>query len=664
MNDQTRGRRRTSGLLGLGLITCGALATAPAFAQTTTSTPALTSKVTQNLANPRGIPVEPPSSWRDKLRYEFLILSTARWQQDNGDLTELYFPGTTTVNRRWNPSGENFGALATTIGGSVGYERWLFALRLDSAYYLYEPEAHPNSSSLVKGELQERYINQLRPEYLALSYNGRGSSYVLGDYYMTLGRGMILSIRKVGDVGVDNKLSGAKAVTRTKFLGGQLTFTEFFGWTNIKNYEAGTEYYYPEQVKDREGKIDEFYDAFDFIAGGRMEYRFGKYLKVGAHGVKIVSPEDETGANAVVNGFGANIELPRPVKWLSMYAEVARLLRDDSTRLTADEPTEKGWGAYMNTNLYFGKTTILVEGKYYDNMFRVYPRGIRQPSRQVLNRIVEPPTAERPGTLLLANSTVYGGRARADYRVSPAFVPYIAGGLYRDRSFGRETDGSVIASSPPHGIYAVYGGARINKPWSELSVEIGHRSQSNQYTDDQKAGVSVDKEVALQRTDLDGSLFREDTHLTLDWRVPLYSAFSVELVVNYLRAKQESASLDCRVELAAGDEDAEAKTQACADRAEGTSYVALPERWHEGRVALSVLNKDGWSLTGAWEFYTRQPQQFKQHYFSVAGQYEFMKGGVVRALYGGERAGLKCSGGVCRFFPGFEGGRVELTMRL
>lgn len=625
-------------------------AAAPVKPQARPSAPAA---AVQNLASPVGIPVEPSTDWQDKLRYSFVLLSTARWQTDNGNITTL-------ADNNWNPTGENFGDIVTTIGGSVGYEQWLLAARFDTAFYVHRPQPHPTASALVKSELQDRYINQVRPEYVALSYSGRSNSFTLGDYYMTLGRGMILSIRKVGDVGVDNKLFGARAESRVKVGGGELKLTEFGGWVNSKNYESGTGYYYPERPLDARDPNRRFYDAMDFVAGGRAEYRMGKYLKVGAHAARINSSDDELGDSQVVNGFGANVELPRPVKWLSFYAEVARLLRDDTRRATEDQPTEEGWGLYTNTNLYFGDTTVLVEGKYYDNMFNVFPRGLRQPRRQVLNRLIEAPTAERPQTLLLANNTVYGGRVRVDHRALPGLVPYLATGLYRDNSFGREADGTVIETSPPTSIVAVYGGGRLTKSWAEIMLEVGYRTQRNQFREDRKqASANVAEDVALLSRDLDGSIFRDDLHVTFDWRQPVWGPISLELSVNYLNAKQESARVDCRLPQLSPE-----TAEKCDARPADKSFVAIPESWHEGRVALSVIAKQGWSLTGAWEFYTRQPTQYKENYFSVGGQYEFMKGGIVRALYGGERAGLKCSGGVCRFFPGFEGGRIELNMRL
>ncbi|MCA9550066.1 MAG: hypothetical protein KC933_08530 [Myxococcales bacterium] len=632
---------------------------APALAQVGTSSTA----PTQNLADPVGIPVAEP--WYKKLRYELLVLSTARWQQDNGDLTEA-------GHSKWNPSGENFGDLVTTIGGSVGYERFLFAARFDTAFYFHKPVAAESASPLIQLDLQDRYVNQVRPEYIAFSYNGPDASVVLGDYYMTLGRGMVLSVRKVGDVGVDNKLTGARVTNRVKLPVGDLSLTEFAGWSNIKNYETGTGYYYPERPSDAADPDKRFYDALDFVTGGRAEYSLGKYMKVGAHAAQIASPEDELGERATVRGYGANVELPRPVKWASLYVEAARLTRDDSRLETPKnrqvgqaltDVNEEGWGLYSNANLYFGPATVLIEGKYYDNMFNVFPRGIRQPRRQVLNRLVEPPTAERPLTLLLANNTVYGGRMRVDYRVAPGWVPYLAGGLYRDNSFGRQSDGTAIDTVPPTNISAIYGGARVTQKWAEISVEGGYRTQRNHYSAERKQASDPDE--AQRAKDLDGSTFRDDMHVMLDYRMPVWGPLSVEVALNYLLARQENATVDCRdVPAVAETDEEEREVDACNTRGADQVFVSLPDQWHEGRLALSVISSQGFSITGAYEFYTRQPTVYKQHYFSIGGQWKFMDGSIVRALYGGERAGLKCSGGVCRFFPGFEGGRIELEMRL
>lgn len=586
--------------------------------------------------------------WWSKLRYSFVLLTTARWQFDNGDRTKPFFDpdndGQPDINGNWNPSGEDFGDLTTTIGGSIGYGRWLLAARFDAALYAHRPVAAPDASALIERDLRDRYARLFRAEYVALSYTDKDFDTTLGDYYMTLGRGMILSIRKSGDVGVDNKLRGAKVAGRF----GGVRLLGFGGFVNGKNYEAGTGYYYPERQQDAdpEGRP---YEANDLVLGGRLAYRRSRYFEVGAHAAYIRSPEDADGDSADVIGVAGSLELPRPVKWLSVYLEGAGLRRTDS-RLAEDET---GWGIYGNANLYLGPVTVLMEGKMYDNMFNVFPRGIRQPRRQVINRYVEPPTAERPLTILLANNTVTGGRLRVDWRVTRGVIPYVAGGRYRDDSFGRDPLGVDLEGVPPTDISAVYGGIRWQRGASEVVLEVGYRGQANDF-DEREPGL--DPRERARRTDLDGSTFRDDLHLLVDYAQRLFGPVSVELVVNGTRASQGIGAADCGL---ATDLPAE-----CVGREPGVRFVAINDDWYEGRLALSLKSTDGFGLTGAWEFYTRQPDCFDQHYFSIGGQWTFADGCTLRALYGGERAGLKCSGGVCRFFPGFEGGRLELSLNL
>ena len=594
--------------------------------------------------------------WWTKLRYGFVLLSTVRWQFDNGDRTEPFLrdgagrfedrdgDGLPDINGNWNPSGEDFGDLTTTIGGSIGYERWLLAARFDTVFYAHRPVAAPEASALIERDLHDRYVNLFRAEYLALSYTGRSFEATLGDFYMTLGRGLILSLRKSGDVGVDNKLRGAKVAGR--FGGVQLL--AFGGFVNGKNYEAGTGYDYPEREQD-DDPAGRPYEANDLVVGGRAAYRYTRYVEVGAHAVYIRSPEDEDGDFAEVTGFGASLELPRPVSWLSMYFEAVGLRRMD-TRL---DDIETGWGLYGTASLYLGRLTALLEGKVYDHLFNVFPRGIRQPRRQVINRYVEPPTAERPLTILLANNTVTGGRLRLDWRIDDGIVPYLAGGLYVDDSFGQDPSGADLEGVPETRIRAVYGGARIGGDHSEVLWEMGFRGQANDFDEDARG---LDERERARRSDLDGSTFRDDLHLLIDYSQRLWGPLTAEVVLNGAKARQGIGAADCGL----GSE----LPSECAGRRSGVRFVPIHDDWYEGRLALSLKSRDGYAMTGAWEFYTRQPDRFDQHYFSVGAQWEFMPGSTLRGLYGAERAGLKCSGGVCRFFPGFEGGRLELSMNL
>jgi hypothetical protein len=531
---------------------------------------------------PEGAAVaEAPADDHARLQYDFLLLSTARWQLDNGNRTQ---PG----DQRYDPTGENFGDLVTTIGGSVTYRELIAAVRFDTALFLRPPVAGPGASTLIQRELTNRYQDLFRLEYLSATYADKDVELTLGDYYVTLGRGMVLAIRKVGDLGIDNKLRGAEGKARL----GAASVQGFAGLLNIKNVEQGTGFAYRE--------------AGDLVAGGRVEVSGGRFAKVGAHAALVRAPTDDD-FRSEVRGYGVTLELPRPVKWASFYGEVALLERKQRED---DQATgEEGKGAYGNLNLYFGPATFLIEGKAYDNLFNVLPRALPRSGepgdlvdweRMSINRLTEPPTAERPLTLLLSNQTVRGGRVRFDYAVTPRFVPYLSLGRYRDTR--------TVASD----ITAAFGGARLRWHGGEAMGESGYRGQ---FVDD-------------PGNPADGTLVRSDTHLLADVSQKLFGPYSLEVFFSGLRVGQEKF------------------------------------HWFEGRASLALRSTARWSAFVAYEFYTAAPAVYDPHYISAGGQWEFLPGSFLRALYGGERAGLKCVGGVCRFFPGFEGGRLELAMQL
>ena len=612
------------------------------------------------LAQTSEVAVEPDSA---ELQYDLYYFTTGRWQVDNGTRTgpEDGFA--------WDPTGEDFGEWNNTFGGSVRYGSFQLAAQIDAATYVHRPRAADNATAGVRTDLESRYEDVLRLEIFSLSYSGRTFDVTIGDFYVTLGRGMLLAIRKIDDLSIDNKLRGGEARVRV----GPVTVYGFAGFLNIRNYEAGQAFFYPESLPEADcsATLDALAlckDGTDLIVGGRLEYRAGKYIKAGVHAATIDAP-DVLG-EADFRGVGATVELPRPVRWLNAYAEGVLLERD-----LGPDTTETGRGFYGNMNLFLGKATVLLEGKAYDNLFNVIPRGVLgtlTASRQSINRIVEPPTAERPFTRILANNTTAGGHVRLDYRVTPRLVPFAAGGYFRDQSF-----------EVPTNIVFGYGGFRYRWSGGTASVDAGYRAQLND-TDTVGAQNAVDgaqrvldeadgpdetlaaqqaldrAQVLLRQADLrDGTAFRNDAHLRFDVSVDLVGPYSLELFADTFFVISEQGLADCREETAAQE-------PACQSRSPDDNPLVLlpPEEWLEGRIAVSVRSKSGWSLTGAYEFYTRQPEFFAQHYPSLAGQWDFTDGGTVRFLVGGERAGLKCSGGVCRFFPGFEGGRLELSLRL
>jgi len=50
------------------------------------------------------------------------------------------------------------------------------------------------------------------PEKVVLEYSGRSVEIKLGDFYISIGRGMVLSLRKLDELGIDTTLQGGRFV--------------------------------------------------------------------------------------------------------------------------------------------------------------------------------------------------------------------------------------------------------------------------------------------------------------------------------------------------------------------------------------------------------------------------------------------------------------------
>ncbi|MBM4372472.1 MAG: hypothetical protein FJ098_12505, partial [Deltaproteobacteria bacterium] len=82
--------------------------------------------------------------------------------------------------------------------------------------------------------------------------------------------------------------------------------------------------------------------------------------------------------------------------------------------------------------------------------------------------------------------------------------------------------------------------------------------------------------------------------------------------------------------------------------------------------AALTLNVAPWvSVAGMYEYSDQPPVVAPNHKHHLAAQvtYRFLPGSWLKVFFGSTRGGLKCSGGVCRVFPPFDGMRTELTVR-
>jgi hypothetical protein len=87
------------------------------------------------------------------------------------------------------------------------------------------------------------------------------------------------------------------------------------------------------------------------------------------------------------------------------------------------------------------------------------------------------------------------------------------------------------------------------------------------------------------------------------------------------------------------------------------------ERWIEDTLVLSLEFVPAMTVTTTFEHTTSPIESHKNWLFCQLG-FHLTDGHEVSVAYGRQRGGLKCSSGVCRVEPEFDGGRLSLILRL
>jgi hypothetical protein len=90
-----------------------------------------------------------------------------------------------------------------------------------------------------------------------------------------------------------------------------------------------------------------------------------------------------------------------------------------------------------------------------------------------------------------------------------------------------------------------------------------------------------------------------------------------------------------------------------------TNYTA--NWWSEGENYIALRMAPKWVFSQGFEYTTMVGQP--SLYFNGSVLYKFTSSSNVRLFVGEQRGAFRCASGICRFFPAFEGGRLELTLR-
>jgi hypothetical protein len=532
----------------------------------------------------------------------------------HGDIPPLLIVET---NRDGTPStNPKFVDILSRLNLDLIWWRLRLWTRFDTAAYVLRPGGACGPDATTPADLRSRYCqNPFYVEKLALEYADRNVEATLGDFYVNFGRGLVLSLRKLDELGIDTTLRGMRFV----YHRGNAGATIVAGWTNVQNVDQATGRFVSDPTDPVQGTKKEYrgWDnaPADFIAGARAEYRIADRVTVGLHEAggfqHLNATADAPGTMHQRQDasflYGVNLDAPRLTKWLALYAEAAGQMT------VLSDHRDHGYAIYAAATGYFGPVSVLIEGKHYKDYqrWKSWVSGTFAEFNPIAYN--QPPTAERIVTELV--SPIYdvsGARARVDYRVNNRLLLYASYAAFQDRGAGEMTP--LIYHDP-------YGGAEVrwNNGRSHFFPSGGFRYEMEQGT---------------------GAEFQRIGHIEWDFTQYLPRNVSLETAGFVLFRHGDKVAVD-----------APDGSLIYPSWTEGTAYFAV--KW-----APHIVGSLGFEWT------TRPAPAATQYFANGSLQWNFTTASSIRLFVGGNRGGLRCISGVCRDFPAFSGARLELVVRL
>ncbi len=556
------------------------------------------------------------------------------------------------------------------LNAALRWGDWTAGLRIDSQVYWRRPIDNPNFGSLTPAEQtqvvldnESRYRTSVYPSKVWATYASPGVEVTVGDSYVQFGRGLLLSLRKLDELGVDTTLRGVKvrvehnpfAVTAVAGFGnpsrvdeatGRALFVTvpsaggaelpMFGSDRIFGADIQAGRGLPVALSTHAVHFDRC-APYSYDTSGRPITEFG----ADPSGVLFGScnpsdtatwlaslPSAPTSLDArEITMVGQSIEVPDLWGHGQLYAEAAMQQRVHDT--LAQDRYGNGNAIYAALSLDAGPTTATFELKSNRNFYAV-PAAINltRASEFIVDTYSFLPPAETLNQLDTQfgnfNACVDAGRLRDDYRVGKNLMLWAQGVYANTRSeqnAGCDAHGNIVGTAAPASLQ--------NRVWDGVGG-------FEWYFDDQSSHVYAS---AGARDDAKGTgdFFYRELHAEYSIAKVIRGPLSIEIQGRHRLRKEESTNLE----------------------AVGGTYAE--QWWHEGEnyVALKVAPK--WVFTQGFEYTTLTGQP--TYYLNGAAIYKFTSGSNVRLFVGQQRGAFRCTSGVCRYFPPFEGARAELTLR-
>ncbi|HEY1692874.1 MAG TPA: DUF6029 family protein [Polyangiaceae bacterium] len=578
-------------------------------------------------------------------------------------------PGVVTVED------SGWGEWINRTDAALRWQHWTAGLRLDSSVYWRRPaddalyrRDYPAYATIVRADDPSRFRDAVYPAKLWATYATRTVEVTAGDSYVQFGRGLTLSMRKVDELGIDTTVRGGKVQVNAD----PFAVTAIAGLAN------------PTRVDEATGRAlfvtsDPRQPVFgsDRVVGLDLQAGRGLPVTLSTHFVRFTrcapfalqpggtvgdslatSPEADTFATGTCNAqdtdvwlaslnptprglrarditmAGQSLEIPSFGGHGKLYLEAAVQQRQEPVAagvgtLGGGAPPD-GNALYAALSFDAGPTATTLELKSNRNFTTVAASVAQQaPELSIVGYSFLPPAesftmldAEGVGDF---NACVEGGRLREDVNVSRSLLVYGQGVF------------AYSQTEQPNGSCDALGRTITSTGIAPASVEdvVADGIGGVEYTfDDARSHVYVSG-GARDDTRRDDVVQYREHHLEYSFAKYLGGPWSIEVQGRHRHRKEQDFNL--------GSDD------------------RTPAWWYEGENTVALRMAPKWAVTQGFEYTTLTGQPLL--YFNGSVLYRIPGGSSVRLFVGEQRAAFRCASGICRFFPAFEGARLELTAR-
>ncbi len=602
--------------------------------------------------------IEPGELGGEPIRIDVTDATSIVYNVDNRDSKA------NQVNTRAN---DDWGVWYNRLNAQATWGKWTAGLRLDNAWYYRSPFPEGIALDLTEErgsppggtpppqyfrqkfqeageELSNRYINWLYPAKYYVGYTTRDVEITAGDFYASLGRGLVLSVRKLDELSSDTTVRGARVTGRVDAGPVKLRLTGLGGAMNpLRIDEASGRYLGVTsgvaggELAVAEAGMPRAVDT-DFIAGaptyapdrivaGQIEIA-PKGFKLGTQ-ASFLRRQDPLNADTVraadsILTASQSIDIADFDGHGAGYLEVAFQNMDDSDP-DAGSPVERkfdsGYAVYASVSLIELPFSLLVEGKHYRRFFPLRANVNLSRAREFsLVQYSAPPTTEafwNDTEFEGFNTCVTGGRAKADVHVGKDESLFAWVGRYHTWAESVSNDACEISDENLNRVWDFASGLEITsqKRKSRANLTVGARlDETDRLINDGFGQTHVFYQEGYTRYDI------------IRW---LTGPLSLQFQGSHRRRRQ--------------------------------SFGGANEPWFEGQHLTGFDWAPHLSLAFGVEYDTNP--QTPDTYFNGQVSWKFTPDTSVSLFAGQRRGSLRCVAGVCRVFPPFEGARIDAVAR-